>query len=259
MPAPPASITVARRRVLLAEDNPTNRLVAARMLERMGHDVTAVADGAAAVAAVSQKPFDIAFIDCQMPEVDGYEATRSIRRLPPPAGEIPIVALTAGAFASHQALARAAGMDEYLAKPVDWGTVPMLIARLTGGSAVQADDAGSDGVVLLDEKQVRSLEDLAAGRSSLLLELISTFESDARAAVVHLTSATTEGRGADLAGVVHRLSGSASTFGAAQLTDLCRILQQVDPGSEQAGRIIEQLPDALEAALTALHLRLGLG
>jgi len=111
-------------RILVAEDNPVNQRVAARMLERLGYRPDVVADGAEAVAAVQRVPYDIVLMDCQMPEVDGYEATRRIRRLGDSLPRQPrILALTAHAMKGDEERCLEAGMDGYLTKPVVFDTL----------------------------------------------------------------------------------------------------------------------------------------
>jgi PAS domain S-box-containing protein len=105
--------------VLLAEDNPVNQKVAERTLKLLGYRVDIVSDGKQAVAAWRGKKYDLILMDCQMPEMDGYEATREIRRLEGGARRIPIVALTAHAVKGSELETRAAGMDEHLCKPID--------------------------------------------------------------------------------------------------------------------------------------------
>ncbi|MBP7148476.1 MAG: response regulator [Acidobacteria bacterium] len=118
-----------RFRVLLAEDNPINQKVALRMLEKMGYRVEVVASGCQALAAVARKPFDLVLMDCQMPEMDGYEATQRIRELSGPAARIPIIAVTANAMAGDRERCLAAGMDDYLAKPFNPREVAALLER----------------------------------------------------------------------------------------------------------------------------------
>lgn len=106
-------------RVLLAEDHATNQYLISAYLNAAGHQVVVVQNGAEALEAAAAGGFDIVLMDVQMPEVDGHEATRRIRTLPGPAGKVPIIALTANALLGDQEGCLAAGMDGYLAKPID--------------------------------------------------------------------------------------------------------------------------------------------
>jgi signal transduction histidine kinase/DNA-binding response OmpR family regulator len=117
------------RRILLAEDNPVNQKVALRLLQGLGYDVEVAGDGHAAVSAWQTQPFDLILMDCQMPQMDGYEATREIRRLEEGGARIPIVALTADAMKEAQENCRAAGMDDYLSKPVDRAQLDACLSR----------------------------------------------------------------------------------------------------------------------------------
>jgi CheY-like chemotaxis protein len=108
-----------QRRVLLAEDNNINQRVACRMLEKMGYFVDVVADGRQAVAAWERGGYDVILMDCQMPEMDGYGATREIRSREKDGARIPIIALTAHAMKGADNACFAAGMDFYVTKPVD--------------------------------------------------------------------------------------------------------------------------------------------
>ena len=121
-------------RILLAEDNPVNQKVASRLLEKLQYRVDVVADGLAAVAAWQSGKFDLIFMDCQMPQMDGYEATREIRRLEAGKSHIPIIALTAHAMTGDEAKCRAAGMDDYLSKPIDRNKLEACLERLLIGN-----------------------------------------------------------------------------------------------------------------------------
>jgi CheY-like chemotaxis protein len=117
------------QRLLLAEDNLVNQKVACRLLETLGYGVEVASDGLAAVAAWRVRPFDLILMDCQMPQMDGYEAAREIRRLEQAGRHIPIVALTADAMKGTEENCRAAGMDDYLTKPIDRAKLESCLAR----------------------------------------------------------------------------------------------------------------------------------
>jgi CheY-like chemotaxis protein len=126
-----------RLRILLAEDNAVNQLIASRLLERMGHDVDVVADGRHAVTAVERADYDLVLMDCQMPHMDGYAATRAIRSLGR-GRTLPIVAMTANAMGDERQRCLDAGMDDYLAKPFSIDRLQQLLEDLpapltTGG------------------------------------------------------------------------------------------------------------------------------
>jgi signal transduction histidine kinase/DNA-binding response OmpR family regulator len=115
----PAQRRGRRYRILLAEDNLVNQKVASRLLEKLEYQVEVVADGRAAVIAWQSGNFDLILMDCQMPHVDGYEATREIRRMEEGRHRIPIVALTANAMMGDEERCIAAGMDGFVSKPID--------------------------------------------------------------------------------------------------------------------------------------------
>ncbi len=115
--------------ILLAEDNPINRIVAVRILERLGYLVHAVPDGQAAVSAAATGRFSAVLMDCQMPILDGFAATRAIRALPGAPSRIPIIALTANAMEDDRRLCLAAGMNSFLSKPIDVGQLDQALRR----------------------------------------------------------------------------------------------------------------------------------
>ena len=125
-------------RVLLVEDNKLNQRVASRFLERMGCVVTVANNGKQGLDAVRGERFDVVLMDCQMPVMDGLDATREIRDLPAPAGEVPIVALTAHAFPEEKARAFEAGMDDYTTKPVEYNSLRQAVIRWRAGRPLGA-------------------------------------------------------------------------------------------------------------------------
>ena len=133
----PASVAIGFTRplrILLAEDNKVNRIVATRLLAKRGHTVATAVNGAEAVAAVERDDFDLILMDVQMPEMDGYEATAAIRRLQASRGiYTPVIALTAHAMKGDRERCLLAGMDEYVAKPISADELFSKMERLLGG------------------------------------------------------------------------------------------------------------------------------
>jgi PAS domain S-box-containing protein len=123
--------------ILLAEDNPVNQRVALRMLDRLGYQADLAPDGRAAVEAAAARAYDVILMDVQMPLMDGLEATRQIRRLPPPAGRPQIIAMTANVMKGDREACVAAGMDGYIGKPV---RVEELVAALQRAGAATVID-----------------------------------------------------------------------------------------------------------------------
>ncbi len=117
--APPAKMAVQRLRILLAEDNSVNQLIATKMLQKIGHTVVAAANGNEVIDALRTAPYDLILMDCQMPEMDGYEATKIIRTSQTlGCHKIPIIAMTANAMSGDREKCLAVGMDAYVSKPI---------------------------------------------------------------------------------------------------------------------------------------------
>jgi PAS domain S-box-containing protein len=140
-PAGPQVDLGMRLRVLLAEDNPVNQMLVATILKKWGQHVDVVANGVEAVEAVRSLPYDLVLMDVQMPEMSGVEATEAIRALPAPRGDIPIIALTAHAMKGDREKFLAAGMTDYITKPIDRAALAEAIRRALAGRAPVTDEA----------------------------------------------------------------------------------------------------------------------
>jgi two-component system sensor histidine kinase/response regulator len=137
----------AAGRVLVVEDNVVNQRLAKVLIERLGYEVDLAANGEEAVTQLARRSYDVALMDCQMPVLDGFEATRQVRRLDAPACRTPIVAMTASAMDGDREQCLNSGMDDYLTKPLDLEKLKTAIERWTLASrqsrnAVPAETEG---------------------------------------------------------------------------------------------------------------------
>jgi len=123
----------ARGRALLVEDNPINQKVGAHMVARLGWEVDIAVTGVEAIEAVTASTYDLILMDCQMPEMDGFEATKRIRAMGGRLGAVPIVAMTAIAMAGDRERCLRAGMDDYIPKPVSWEDLEKVLSRYESG------------------------------------------------------------------------------------------------------------------------------
>jgi signal transduction histidine kinase/CheY-like chemotaxis protein/HPt (histidine-containing phosphotransfer) domain-containing protein len=257
-PALPARRHPRRARVLLAEDSPANQLVAATWLRKDGHHVDVVANGIEAVEAVRARPYDIVFMDMFMPEMDGMAATAAIRRLPPPAGAVPIVALTANVMAGDRERFLAAGMNGVLAKPVTGRILAEALLRhldvaedAGAAEAVAGPRSASPPPVLDTEHLARLGRGLAAGT---LASLIRTCIEEVRARAEAIGKAAAAADAAWLRREAHALRGGAANYGLAALAELAARIEAatVAGNLDEAGLVVAGLGSAAEAACAAL-------
>jgi PAS domain S-box-containing protein len=230
-----------RLRILVVEDNKVNQQVASLMLTKLGHRVDVAANGLEAVTAVQQIPYDVVFMDCQMPELDGYAATERIRRLAGPRARVPIVAMTANAMAGDREHCLAVGMDDYMSKPLDQATLIDRLARWGGATATAAPESGppepdapvSDLDAPLDLRVIALLRGLVAQDGpDLLGELAELFIGELAPRIEGIRSSILAADPAAVSGWAHSLKGSAGNLGATRLAALCeRIEHEARQGS----------------------------
>ncbi len=238
-------------KLLLVDDNVVNRMLGSKMLSKLGCQVSTAADGEEAMNAVIEEPFDLIFMDIQMPFMDGLEATSCIRALEKGCGgHIPIVALTAHAMRIHQEQCLDAGMDDYLAKPVRMESLKRVLRKWLPGneSAAQRELTTSPSSVVRDlpSKQATVI-DLAGALTQLegdheLLDLaIETFMERVPAVVEELERAENDKNDCDLRAAAHSLKGSASCLCAERVRRAAESLEELGlKGS------VGELLDALE-------------
>jgi signal transduction histidine kinase/HPt (histidine-containing phosphotransfer) domain-containing protein/ActR/RegA family two-component response regulator len=240
-------------RILVAEDNRVNQEVAVGLLRRLGHAVDVVDDGRAAVTAVRDGDYDLVLMDVHMPRLDGLEATREIRRLQDSRGRIPIIALSASALPDETHACLDAGMDAYLAKPID----PVALARTLSSHAPRpvvaapAPGAAGDGVV--DEAYFAALAE-AVGAVKFG-EIIDGVADDVRPHRERFARACARGDLADARAAVHVLRGIAANLGLAALAGLTAAVEDalVAGDGDRAQALAAELDAGLGEALERLR------
>jgi signal transduction histidine kinase/DNA-binding NarL/FixJ family response regulator/HPt (histidine-containing phosphotransfer) domain-containing protein len=238
-------------RILLVEDYQVNRMIVSAMLRRLGYNPDVAVDGAEALEAASATAYDLIFMDCQMPEMDGFEATARIRGL---GGDrhIPIVALTANATSADRDRCLAAGMDDYLAKPVRSSSIleklskwlpdaDSVAAELGESSIGPAAEATPETVAetvaepaapppdtqLIDPVTIADLRSLnSEGTDDILTELVDLFLDQTRDQVAKLEMAVQSGDGSSLRQLAHGLKGEARNVGAHLVGELAAELER---------------------------------
>jgi two-component system sensor histidine kinase/response regulator len=222
-----------RAEVLVAEDNPVSQQVARRMLESLGCRVDIAASGVEVLAATRGHRYALVFMDCQMPEMDGYEATRTLRAREDGAGHTPVVALTAGAMEGDAQRCLDAGMDAYLTKPVRLDDFRAALARWL---PQPAEEDGAEPVV-----DLTVMPALHGDRAESLVELFIT-TSETQVEAMHRAAAAGETQ--ELRRLAHSLRGSAVYLGAARLAGRCEALEravdQGQPDPEQHVPLIDE-------------------
>jgi signal transduction histidine kinase/ActR/RegA family two-component response regulator len=237
--------------VLLAEDNAVNRLVAAEMLRKRGLTVEFAVDGREAVAMAGERPYAAVFMDCQMPELDGFGATAALRGA---GATVPIIAMTANAMRGDRERCLAAGMDDYLAKPVRAEELDAALARWLPAPEPAAPPAEPE-TPTLDPRPLTQL-----GNPELVKDVVALFMSDADRRIGEFTTAARAGAAGAARSSAHALAGSAAGVGAARLAALARAGQHPDTPPAFLATLSVELQRTLEdtrPALTALAAELA--
>jgi len=220
------TIAMSNKLILLAEDNIVNQKVAVRQLQKLGYRADAVANGQEALEALKRISYDLVLMDCQMPEMDGYEATAEIRRREGPDKHTPIVAMTAHALDGDREKCIAAGMDDYLSKPVK---VEELAALLQRHFAVDENESGSDinaevGVPPVDLQQ---LHEALGDEPGELHEILDLYLGQIPESLDQLRDAITRGDNREVDLIAHNCAGTSANCGVVALVFPFRELERM--------------------------------
>ncbi len=245
LPRPVNFAALRQESVLLAEDNVVNQQVALGNLRKLGYHADIATSGFEVLEATARKNYDIILMDCQMPELDGYQVTREIRQREGKGRRAYIIAMTAHAMVGDREKCLAAGMDDYLSKPLNREELRAAMQRGAPGPATP-----------LNEDAVRRL---AADDDQELARLIELFAASAPASIATMKRAVGESNAAELSMAAHTLKGSCGNFGASALAELCaQIEQAADRGDlDRTGELVASAEKELGRLIEALqsHLR----
>ncbi|MEO7272107.1 MAG: response regulator, partial [Vicinamibacterales bacterium] len=220
----PAVATPPPRRILLAEDNPTNRILALRILERRGHTVTVAENGKEAVDALETIDVELVLMDVQMPVMGGFEATRAIREREKTTGRhLPIIAMTAHAMKGDRERCIEVGMDEYISKPIDSARLLALIDRVAAGAAAEPLPVATppppppSPAPVPASCDVDSFIERVGGDVDLAREMATLFIPDAIRLMDGIREAVAAGHAERLRQEAHALKGAAGNFNATRV------------------------------------------
>jgi len=255
----PVAAGQPRGRILVAEDNPTNQLVAIKVLEKLGYRADAVGNGEEALAALSSLPYDLVLMDCQMPELDGFEAAQRIRQGAAGAAAVhlPIIAMTAFAMKGDRERCLAAGMDDYLSKPVQPGELNQMLQRWLNQTA---DETMVPGPVEAVPVRTRGDErlglpaDIPVFGYEALLERMLGDEALARSIVAGFLDAVPEqlealaadiaaGQSDQAGAKAHKLKGAAANLEAGAFREVTAALEAAGRAGDSQ-RLRTLLPEA---------------
>ncbi len=258
-------------KVLVAEDNPVNQFVVRRMLEGLRCEVTLAANGRVAVSLANERVFDVLLMDCEMPEMDGFAATRAIRGGDGPCARRPILALTAYAMDKDRKRCLAAGMDAVITKPVSQSDLDEALlswARKEHRAAAAERDTTEDELEIVVEREGSSIDqleelDLAAiealvsiGGSELVVSVIDIFLDDAPKHIAEARRGIDEGDLETASRAAHTLKSAAAQIGAHRLSELCRRVEDLCDAGETTSLAVDlgQVDDALAEVTPLLRI-----
>lgn len=253
----PAPEAIAALRILVVDDVPVNRELLQAMLSRYGHDVVVADNGATAVEMAGRGGFDVVLMDVQMPVMNGIEATRQIRRLAPPAGAVPILALTANVLVTERERCLAAGMNLCLTKPIIWPELFAVLADIASGRLAsaspsvqamrraEAPDPCPAEVPLVDHRMLAAMA--ASLPPGACRTLLARGLEGARLSCGRLRSSMESPE--VMLREAHRLRGTAGSFGLVGISALAGRIEEGVSRGEDVAVLIDRLGEVIEHTL----------
>ncbi len=259
----PEAVRCPGGRILVAEDNRANQQVAVGMLERLGCEVDVVSTGRDALEAAARTPYDLILMDCQMPEMDGYQATAQIRGLENGEAHIPIIAMTANVQDGDSEKCLRCGMDDYMAKPLKldilreklqrWLTSTELAPSASHGAATEPQQSPEASGA--EPLHYEAFAELRESIGEAFPKMIQVFLEDLPAYLNTLAKAVEECNAKALADAAHSIKGSARNFGADRLALIAKRLEDLgrNARTEGAEDLLKELQSESESVVALLQ------
>jgi len=249
-PAPAPALQLSHTpalHVLMVDDHPVNRDYMRALLTHFGHTVRQCTNGREAIDAAAEGVFDVVLMDLHMPQVDGFDAARAIRKLPAPISRIPIVALSADAFRETREAAQRVGMNDFLAKPVQPPDLAECLARFFARPAPPAPAAPDPAGHIDPSRADAAFAALAPGLHAKMLACF--FDDEESSAVGMLLSCLASADQTRARAAAHAVRGAASNLGLTRLTETMRAIESLDAASfvVRAAELHAQVRDEVSA------------
>ena len=241
--------------ILVVEDNDINQMVALGMLEMLGYTAEIAESGDEAVAKASTRQYDAILMDLQMPRMDGYAASRLIRSEEAPGRRVPIIAMTASAIEGERERCTAAGMDDFLSKPVNSDRVAAVLGSHVGSTERPAQPMRPEPADALDESRLDELAEMGERAVALVKRAIGNFITRLPDTLGEIAEALEDKDWETLRALVHRFRGSALNLGVVIVSEIALELELLEddemPGSAEG--LLAELQEASAQAVVALQ------
>ncbi len=249
-----------RPRILVVEDNVVNQIVATGLLTSLGYSSEVAHHGAEALTILAQRHFEAVLMDVQMPVLDGYTATRTLREREAGTARVPVIAMTAAAVEGERERCLAAGMDDFLTKPIDRAGLAEALGRWTSTrrepmNASPPDPLPATGPIEgLDTARLDMLRDLDPGETTYIDRAIGNFQKNSVAAEESIDAHVVAGDAPALKATAHKIAGSALNLGVARAGEAARAMEHLaDSGStDGAEDLLSELHEAMGQARSLL-------